>query len=80
MKRIKYACLEQTIHFQLKEDIGREQAAELVKQEVGDYMRTLDKRNVKYNVRGETALPDGSIMLSIAKQYNSYDCGNYLDK
>ncbi len=37
MKRIKYACLEQTIHFRLKEDIVHDEAVRLVREEVKNY-------------------------------------------
>lgn len=30
MKRIKYACLAQTIHFALKDDVSHEEAVNLV--------------------------------------------------
>ncbi len=78
MKRIKAACLEQTIHFEIKEDIGRSQAASLVKKEVEGYKAILEKRKLKYTVDEETVLPDGSVVLKIRKQYNSYSLGDYL--
>ena len=79
MKRIKYACLAQTIHFEPKEDLPHNEAAELVRQEVAAYMVGLDRRNVKYKVEEETVLPDGSIMVKLRKQYNTYSCGTYLE-
>lgn len=78
MKRIQYACLAQTIHFELKEDLPRAEAAELAKQEAASYRAGLDRRNVKYKVEEERVLPDGSVTLKIRKQYNTYPCGDYL--
>ena len=37
MKRIKYACLEKTLHFQLKEDLDRIAAIRAVQDEVAHY-------------------------------------------
>ena len=42
-------------------------------------MAGLDRRNVKYKVEEETVLPDGSIMVKLRKQYNTYSCGTYLE-
>lgn len=80
MKRIKFACLEQTIHFQLKEDIiGHEAAAAAVKDELKQYKAQLNHKNVKYRIFEEKTLPDDSIILKIKRQYNNYDCGDYLN-
>ena len=43
MKRVKAACLCQTLHFLLKEDLGHDYAAKLVKQEVQHYKEGLDR-------------------------------------
>lgn len=43
MKRIKAACICQTLHFMLKEDIGRSDAVRPVKEEVDAYKRTLER-------------------------------------
>lgn len=80
MKRIKYACLEQTIHFELKEDATHAEALHLVAEEVKNYKQALEKRNARFKIRAEETLPDGSVLLKIGKQYNTYDCGDYLDR
>lgn len=79
MKRIRFACLAQTIHFMLKEDMDRESAAALARQEVEHYKAALDRQHTRYRVEEEELQPDGSIVLRIKKQYNSYPCGDYLD-
>ena len=79
MKRIKHACLEQTFHFQLKEDlVGHAIAARTVKDELAKFKAELDRKNTKYRIIEETVLQDDSILLKIKRQYNSYDCGEYL--
>lgn len=79
MKRIKYACLEQTIHFMLKEDMERGEAAALARRELEGYKAGLDRRHTKYKVEEERTEADGSVMLRIKKQYNAYPCGGYLN-
>ena len=41
MKRIKAACLEQTIHFMLKEDLPHDEAVQFVKAEYEHYLAQL---------------------------------------
>lgn len=78
MKKIQSACLEQTIHFTLKDDLSPTEAAALVKQEREHYQIQLDRRHIRYKIEGEETLPDGSILLKIRRQYNAYPCGDYL--
>lgn len=78
MKRIKYACLLQTIHFQLKEDVPHEIAVRGVKEELEHYKNQLARNRTRYQVVEEAQQPDGSIMLGIKKQYNSYNCDEYM--
>ncbi len=79
MKRIKYACLDQTIHFQLREDLlGHEAAVRAVKDELAQFKTQLERKHAKFKVVEETVQPDESIILKIKKQYNNYDCGDYL--
>ena len=80
MKRVKAACLLQTLHFQLKEDIiGHQAAMRAVAEEVSQYKQQLDRRHVKYKIVEETTLSDGSVLMKIKRQYNHYDLGGYLD-
>ena len=48
MKRIKEACICQTLHFMLKEDVGHDYAVKLVKDEIEKYKAGLDKSKTKY--------------------------------
>ncbi len=79
MKRVKAACITQTLHFLLKEDIGRDYAKKLVEEEVKKYKAGLDKSGTKYKILSEETLEDGSIKIEIKKQYNTSPVGNYLD-
>lgn len=79
MKRIQAACLLQTIHFQLKEDLGHNAAVQAVKNEVRLYLAQLERSHIKYVVTEEQAQPDGSIILCIKKQYNHYNCDPYIN-
>jgi len=79
MKRIKAACICQTLHFMQKEDAERQWAAKQVQQEVEHYKRELERNKTQYKILEETTQPDGSIILKIIKQYNSSPVGNYLN-
>lgn len=80
MKRIKYACLEQTIHFQLKEDCEDNIAAvKAVHDELTQYKARLDRKNTQYKILEEAVQSDGSIIIKLKRQYNDYNCGDYLD-
>lgn len=79
MKRVKAACITQTLHFQLKEDIGHDYAVKLVKEEVEKYKKQLDKTGTKYKILNEENQKDGSVIIEIKKQYNTSPVGQYLD-
>lgn len=79
MKRVKSACITQTLHFMLKEDLGRDYAKKMVEEEVKRYKTGLDRSGTKYKILSEEVLEDGSVMIEIKKQYNSSPVGNYLD-
>lgn len=78
-KRVKAACICQTLHFMLKEDVGHDYAVQLVKEEVAQYKKTLERNRTQYRIVEETEQPDGSILVKVIKQYNSSPVGNYLD-
>ena len=79
MKRVKAACITQTLHFLLKEDVGREYAKKLVTEEVKKYKDSLDKNKTQYKILIEETQADGSVIIEIKKQYNTSPVGNYLD-
>ena len=79
MKRVKAACITQTLHFLLKEDLGNDYARKLVEEEVKKYKAGLDKSGTKYRILSEEVQSDGSVIIEIKKQYNTSPVGSYLD-
>ena len=79
MKRVKAACICQTLHFMLKDDVSHSQAVNLVKQEVENYKKGLERNHTLYKIEDETVQDDGSIIVKVIKQYNASPVGNYLD-
>jgi multidrug efflux pump subunit AcrB len=79
MKRIKAACLEQTIHFQLKDGISAESAKQQVRQEYESYKAQMDRHRTQYKIIDEAEQSDGSLIIKIKKQNNTQPVGNYLD-
>ena len=79
MKRIKAACIGQTLHFQLKEDIGHNLAAKQVEEDVEKYKMQLERSNSRYKILYEQKQEDGSVVIEIKKQYNTSPVGTYLD-
>lgn len=79
MKRIQSACICQTLHFLLKDELGHDHAVKLVKEEVAQYKKTLERNRTQYKIVEETEQPDGSMLVKVIKQYNSSPVGHYLD-
>ena len=78
MKRIKAACLCQTLHFQQKEDVPYEEAVRLTDGEVEHYKKALERSRIQYRILEQSRQADGSIVLKILKQYNLCPVGDYL--
>ncbi len=78
MKRVKAACICQTLHFMLKEDMPHDYAVKLVKEEVEGYKRGLDRNRTQYRIVEEAEQEDGSMMVKVIKQYNASPVGDYL--
>ena len=72
MKRVKAACIYQTLVFSQKPEAGytREQALRLNRDEVEHYKRTMERTRTRYQITGETEDADGSVSLHVRKQYN----------
>ena len=66
MKRIQSACLNQTIHFQMKEEMEHELAVSEVRAEYEQYRKTLDKKRVKYQIVAVLAWPDILVLVVFA--------------
>lgn len=72
VKRIKSACILQTLVFSQKEEAGhsREAGLKLNKQEFEHYKQTLERTKTRYQIIDEAEQPDGSIIVHVRKQYN----------
>ncbi len=78
MKRVKAACICQTLHFMLKEDVEHGYAVRLVNEEVENYKKKLEQNRTQYKIVEEVTQPDGSISIKLIKQYNQCPVGDYL--
>lgn len=79
MKRIKAACLTQTIHFQLRDNLPHDAAVQAVQMEYEQYKRTMDHNGTRYRLLREEPQSDGSLIIEVKRQYNNQSCGSYLD-
>lgn len=79
VKRVKAACICQTLHFMLKEDEPHDYAVEKVQKEVLQYKQSLQRSCTEHRILEESVQEDGSIIIKIIKQYNNSPVGEYLD-
>ncbi len=79
MKRVKEACICQTLHFMLKEDVPHSYAVRVVEEEVRRYKTHLDETRTKHKIISEEKQPDGSVIIKIIKEYGMSPVGSYLD-
>jgi len=79
MKRVKAACICQTLHFMLKEDVAHDWAVRQVEQEVEQYKLTLERKRTQYKIVEKSTQPDGSVIHKVIKQYNTTPVGEYLN-
>lgn len=72
MKRVKAACILQTLVFMQKEDCGLSRDAILHQNrlEVSRYKQTLERTRTRYQIVSEEEQSDGSILVRVRKQYN----------
>ena len=78
MKRIKAACITQTLVFSNHDGETTEYAKKMIQKEYEKYKEQLDKSRTKYVVLSEKVNDDGSIIIEIKKQYNTSPVGDYL--
>jgi len=79
MKRVKAACICQTLHFTLKEDVEYDKAVRLVRDEFEQYKKSLEGNHTQYKIVEELPQSDGSLMIKVIKAYNYSPVGDYLD-
>lgn len=76
MKRVKAACICQTLLFSPKEPMDQEAVAKLMQEEVLRYKQGLER--TQYRIVEEQVNTDGTVQLKIIKQYNTSPMGEYL--
>ncbi len=72
MKRVKAACILQTLVFSQKPDAGysKEQTLKINHEEVKHYKALLERARTRYQIVDESEQEDGSIIVHVRKQYN----------
>ena len=50
MKRVKAACICQTLHFMLKDGVDQALGAKLVQEDLAHYKKTLDRNRTQYRL------------------------------
>ena len=72
MKRVKAACILQTLVFRQKEDcgLGRNSILETNRREFEHYKQTLERTHTRYQIAGVEEQGNGSIIVHVRKQYN----------
>lgn len=72
MKRVKSACILQTLVFQQKEDsyLSKHTVLEANRREVERYIQSMDRAHTRYRIDSQDEQEDGSIIVRVRKQYN----------
>ncbi len=72
MKRVKAACILQTLVFSQKPDLGfsKEHTLEVNREEVEHYKSMLERAKTRYQFDSVQEQEDGSIIVRVRKQYN----------
>ena len=47
--------------------------------EYAHYLAQMDKNRTAYRILEKSVQPDGSILVKLKRQYNSYNCEPYMD-
>ena len=76
MKRIKSACLYQTVSFLLDPNVTRGEAIKKIESEISNYKA---KAGSSLQILKERKNDDGSIELEVRKKVHPYSIGNYFD-
>ena len=82
MKRIKAACILQTLIFSQKPEMeySKDVATKLNKEEIEHYKATLERSRTRYQIIDTVELDDGSFEVHVRKQYNDKaDVSEYFE-
>ncbi|HNZ40492.1 MAG TPA: hypothetical protein PKJ65_01235 [Clostridia bacterium] len=83
MKRVKSACIFQTLVFVQKPEYGfsKEHALKINREEFEHYIAALECSKTRYLIDDTVEQEDGSIVVRIRKQYNDKtDVSEYFKK
>lgn len=72
MKRVKAACILQTLVFAQKDEklYDKEHMLKVNREEVDRYKASLERARTRYQIVDEVEQEDGSILMHVRKQYN----------
>ena len=72
MKRVKAACILQTLVFSQKPEMGygKERALKINQEEIDRYKATLERARTRYQIIDTVEQEDGSIVVHVRNQYN----------
>ena len=82
MKRVKAACILQTLIFAQKPEMGytKDRALQINKEEVEHYKATLERAKTRYQIVDTVEQEDGSVVVHVRKQYNDKtDVSEYFE-
>ena len=82
MKRVKAACILQTLVFAQKPEMAfsKERALAINKEELEHYKATLERAKTRYQIIDTVEQEDGSIVVHVRKQYNDKaDVSEYFE-
>lgn len=82
MKRVKAACILQTLVFSQKPELGysKERALQISKEEVEQYKLTLKRAGTRHQIIDTAEQEDGSVVVRVRKQYNDKtDVSEYFE-
>jgi len=82
VKRVKSACILQTLVFAQKPEMGysKEHALKINREEIEHYKATLERTRTRYQLIDTAEQADGSNIVHVRKQYNDKtDISEYFE-
>lgn len=82
MKRVKAACILQTLIFMQKPEMGynKECSLKINREEIERYKANLERAKTRYQIVDTVEQEDGSIVVRVKKQYNDKaDVSEYFE-
>lgn len=72
MKRVKAACILQTLVFAQKPEMGysKDRALKINHEELAHYKATLERSKTRYQIDDTVEQEDGTLIVRVRKQYN----------